>query len=164
MIIPILAKFATAIAIDNMYLDFPISTLINIFGCLIPILIIIIKRSNDYCKKMDMNTILRAIMQSLFAQGVSEFSTWAIKFIPFVGSILSIMSDLPIIGPFISSFIWSFAFAGTYIVLNMINADLEESFCNVEYLTYIDIIMGSSGIVATLIINFMDLFMDFLGL
>ena len=76
-----------------------------------------------------MDNTLKAGYNSIVATSIADVVPIAMKFVPVVGTLYSVVSMVPIIGneKIIDSIFWTFAFGATYALFNMFNQlDMDE--------------------------------------
>lgn len=136
MIIPIIAKLVIPFILpfiideDSTILYTIVSFILQLITAMIANLI---RRKNN-CKEITTNSIGKAGIDSTIAIAMGEVASYAISFIPFIGMFISILENLPFIGKFVDSLIWSIGFAGTYIIINMFNQDDMGKFCSTPFI------------------------------
>ena len=87
-------------------------------------------RSYTLCGKVQLNTLTKSISDAIIENGVADIGVVGIKYVPLLGTAFSIIGRLPGLGGIIDQIIWSVIYAGTYIVINMINGIDLGNYCN----------------------------------
>lgn len=140
MLIPVIAKFLLATIIPKLLSVFyneeedeePGDTAIFITSFIIQILINMIPfliRMINICKKFEFNFIGKSIVDGTFASFAGIIIPIILGFVPFVGTFLSIIEYIPVIGDFANDIIWSFGFIFAYVIVNMFNGDDIKEMC-----------------------------------
>jgi len=131
MLIPIFVKMFAGFIVDNyMEESFFVSLLpfiLQLAANTIPFYI----RSYRLCNGVQMNLLTKSFMDGVIANGVADIAPVVLSYLPFVGIVFSIIEYIPLIGPLVEQVIWSICYAGTYIIIKMINGADLGAFCNI---------------------------------
>jgi len=73
------------------------------------------------------NIIKKIFTYSAIEFGMPAIINFIIGFIPVVGTIISVMQMIPVIGPFISNILWSLSFLFIYLLLNMLDINYGKT-------------------------------------
>ena len=132
MLLPIIVKFIIPFIMPYLIdADSRILTIIVsfIFKLLFVMIANLYRRYDNCNKTITMDNTLKAGYNSIVATSIADVVPIAMKFVPVVGTLYSVVSMVPIIGneKIIDSVFWTFAFGATYALLNMFNQlDMDE--------------------------------------
>ena len=136
ILIPIIAKliipFVLPLVIDED--STVLYSIVNLVLLLITSMIANLIRRNENCKEISTNSIGKAGIDSTIALAGGEITSFAISFVPLIGTVISLLKSIPFIGSIIDQLIWAIGFAGTYVVLNMFNQDNMNKFCSTPFI------------------------------
>jgi hypothetical protein len=125
---PILTKIITDILMDD---STPFQMVTALLIQLISVLASNLMRRYENCNRtITVNSVGKAIIDSVTAFGMGSIVQMLIPMLPFVGIFFSLISMIPIIGTFVSTFIWILGFAGSYILINMFNQVSMNNYCS----------------------------------
>ena len=131
MLIPIFCKMFVGFIVDNYFED-------SFFVSLLPFIIQLAAntiphyiRSYRLCNGVQLNLLTKSFMDGVIANGVADIAPVVLGYVPFVGTFLSIIEYIPLIGSMVEQVIWSLCYAATYIIINMINGADLGAFCNI---------------------------------
>lgn len=111
----------------------------QIFIGMIPNLI----RTSKLCPNLKFSSFSKAFFDSTMSNGIGEILPFALKWIPFTGIPLRIISGvLSVIGLIIgidldeqfSNVLWAICFSFGYIIVNMLNGVDLNKYCNIDFL------------------------------
>jgi hypothetical protein len=170
MLLPIIAKFLIPFILKYMIdkNDHKILfTIVCLIFQLLTIMVANLTRRWYNCKKdnkpdavsagLTVDSIGKAGMDSVIAYGIGEIMTMVIGFIPVIGSAYRMMQIAPVIGPFVSDIVWVLGFIGTYIMINMFNAENLNKYCSTPFIgniqDQIPFLISLSAIIMINIIN-----------
>ena len=111
----------------------------QIFIGMIPNLI----RTSKLCPNLKFSSFIKAFFDSAMSNGIGEILPFVLKWIPFTGFPLKIISGvLTVIGLIIgidldeqfSNVLWSICFSLGYIMVNMFNGTNLNKYCNIDFL------------------------------
>lgn len=130
MLVPIIVKFCIGLLVSSL-VDEP-----GFFSAFIPLIIqLCVNAIPHYYRSVEncgatFEHIGKAFIDGAIENGVGDIAPTILKFVPFVGAFFRLLSRLPIIGPLMDKIIWSIMYAGTYIIINMINEGTNiAAFC-----------------------------------
>ncbi len=92
-----------------------------------------IKRHFDNCKEGTVGTFGKALIDSVTEVGLANVIPKVITYIPLIGTAISILKMMPVIGGIITELLWVIGFIGMYIIMNMFNQDDMSKYCNVPF-------------------------------
>ena len=131
MLIPIFMKIFVEWIVETYFED------IGIFGFILPFILQIgattlphYIRSFKLCNGVQLNTFTKSISDAVIENGVADIAVVGINYIPIVGTLFSILGYIPFVSGIIDQVVWSVIYAGTYIIINMINGMDLGSYCN----------------------------------
>jgi hypothetical protein len=131
MWVPIIMKIVAGMIVKTFFED------IGIFGFILPFILQIAAttlphyiRSYTLCGKVQLNTLTKSISDAIIENGVADIAVVGIKYVPLLGTLFSFIGKIPYLGGLVDQIIWSVIYAGTYIVINMINGIDLGSYCN----------------------------------
>lgn len=77
---------------------------------------------------------LKAFIDGSIENGIADILPTILQFIPFVGSFLSILEIIPVIGEMTNELIWIIGYVVTYVILNMVNqaSSFKNQICNLK--------------------------------
>ena len=129
--IPIIAKFLIPFIVpvlgleDGMINDL-VQGLIMLGTILIPNMI----RRSENCKDgITSDSVGKGFMDSVVEFSLPSVLLTVIPYLPMVGSIVSIVQSIPLIGDFANQLIWVMCFAFVYVVVNIINQNTMATYC-----------------------------------
>lgn len=136
ILIPIIAKFIIPFILPFI-IDEDSTLLFTIVGFIIQLLTVmtanLIRRKNN-CNDITINSVGKASIDSTISIAMGDLTSFAIGFVPVIGTIISILQAIPFIGNFISSIVWSIGFAGAYCIINMFNQHPNlQQFCSTSF-------------------------------
>lgn len=111
----------------------------QIFIGMIPNLI----RTSKLCPNLKFSSFIKAFFDSAMSNGIGEILPFVLKWIPFTGFPLKIISKvLSVIGLIIgldleaqfSNVLWAICFSLGYIMVNMFNGTNLNKYCNIDFL------------------------------
>lgn len=133
MWVPIIMKMVAGLIVKTYFAH------IGIFGFILPFILQIAAttlphyiRSFTLCGKVQFNTLTKSISDAIIENGVADIAVVGIKYVPLLGTAFSIIGHVPGLGSMIDQIIWSVIYAGTYIVINMINGIDLGNYCNLQ--------------------------------
>jgi len=131
MWIPIIMKTLVGWIVETYFED------IGILGFILPFILQLAAttlphyiRSYTLCGKVQLNTLTKSISDAIIENGVADIAVVGIKYVPLIGTLFSIIEYIPLLGGIVDQVIWSVIYAGTYIVINMINGIDLGNYCN----------------------------------
>jgi hypothetical protein len=138
ILIPIIAKLIIPFALPLIGINEEDSgvlfSIVNLVLMLITTMIANLIRRNENCKGITFNSVGKAGMDSTIALAGGEITTFAIGYVPLLGTVISILKSIPFIGSIINQLIWAVGFTGTYVVKNMFNQDNMNKFCSSPFI------------------------------
>jgi hypothetical protein len=78
--------------------------------------------------------LLKAFIDGSIENGIADILPTILQFIPFVGSFISILGMIPILGDMTYELIWIIGYVASYVILNMVNqaVDFNKQICNLK--------------------------------
>lgn len=140
MWLPIISRLIVAILcsyfITNPIIKTVTVLLLSIISILIPGLI----KRNNQCKTVkddkdklsfsfDGKQIYKCVIDAVFLLSIGEFFIILVKYIPYIGGLFRILSELPVVGKVVSDIIWILCFINFYIMVNMFNQENMGELC-----------------------------------
>jgi hypothetical protein len=136
ILIPIIAKliipFVLPLVIEED--SSVLYSIVNLVLLLITSMIANLIRRNENCKGITFNSFGKAGMDSTLALAGGEITSFAIGFVPLIGTAISLLKGIPFIGSIIDQLIWSIGFTGTYVIKNMFNQNNMNKFCSSPFI------------------------------
>ena len=130
MLVPIIVKFCLGLLVSSL-IDEP-----GFFSAFIPLIIqLCVNAIPHYLRSVDncgptFDHIGKTFIDGAIENGVGDIAPTILKFIPFVGAFFRLLSRLPLIGPLMDKIICSIMYAGSYILVNMVNEGTDiAAFC-----------------------------------
>jgi len=139
MLIPIIAK---------LILGFFASSLVENYGMIVSFLLLLLQlgltslphilRTLRGCKEKSFSFtaihFLKAFIDGSIESGIADILPTILQFIPFVGSFISILGMIPVIGDMTYELIWIIGYVASYVILNMVNqaVDFNKQICNLK--------------------------------
>ena len=136
MLIPIIAKFVLAFFIPRilrLFTKHPSNSLtffISFFLQLIMTMIPNLSNRMEACDSFTVNSFGKAFVDGSIANAVGELLPILMRFVPFMGIFVRVLSMIPVIGGMMDSV----GYGGTAILLNMINTIDIASYCASDFL------------------------------
>ena len=87
-------------------------------------------RAYNNCNKLSSELFVRGCLNGTITTIVANILIFILGFLPGVGTAISMMQRIPVIGKFINAILWSVCFGVIYIITNLINQRSEDSKCN----------------------------------
>ena len=137
MLLPIIAKFIIPF-IMPFIIDEDSETLTTIVTMVLQLLCIMtanLARRHMNCNQqgITVDSVGKATIDSTIAFGVGDISSFIIPWLPFVGTVISVLEMIPLIGDFVDSILWTIGFVGAYVLINMFNQDNLVKFCSTPF-------------------------------
>jgi hypothetical protein len=139
MLIPIIAK---------LILGFFASSLVENYGMIVSFLLLLLQlgltslphilRTLRGCKEKSFSFtaihFLKAFIDGSIESGIADILPTILQFIPFVGSFISILGMIPVIGDMTYELIWIIGYVASYVILNMVNqaSSFNNQICNLK--------------------------------
>lgn len=140
MILPIIVKFLIPFILPYFIDDRIIGIIVSFILKLLMVMICNLYRRYDNCNSITLNSIGKAGIDSVISTSVGDVVPIAMKFVPFVGFLYTILSFFPIIGDekILNSIFWSVGFGASYILINMFNQLDMEKYCSSPFMGNIE--------------------------
>lgn len=137
MLLPVIAKFIIPFILPFV-IDEDSEMLTSIVSFVLQLLFIMtanLARRHMNCKEegITLNSFGKAGIDSTIAYTVGDISSFVIPWLPFVGTVSSLLEMIPIVGDTIDSIFWSIGFIAAYVLLNMFNQDNLTKFCSTPF-------------------------------
>lgn len=136
MLIPIMVKFMVPFILP-VIVDEDSETLFSIISLMIQLLSIMFanlaRRYTNCNQTITTDSIGKAGIDSTISMAVGDITAFVIPWIPVVGTVISVIEMIPVIGDFIDSILWTLGFVTAYVLINMFNQDDMSKFCSTPF-------------------------------
>ena len=127
ILLPVLIKFLIPFIIvftDNNNVIFWVLLLFQFMSIFIANFINMAKK----CNEIKTETILKVFTDSCKSFGSGSLILFIIRFIPIIGTVISVLKMLPYIGKIVELLVWSVGFIGTYVIITMKNQEMDPRY------------------------------------
>jgi hypothetical protein len=90
-------------------------------------------RTKELCGEHKLTLLSKAFVDGTIENAVGLMGPTILQFVPFVGLFFRIIQFIPFFGKMVKKIVWSIAYVGCYVIINMINESDKNKLCNIDF-------------------------------